>query len=323
MRAADNMAAGMAEEEARADALRRFGDVKRIKNLCREIEEGSVARKWLRASLWPVVVCGAALWANREVGQVNVLGEMLVITAALCRLLLLTRAERFGKQVSEPGGESIALESGPIRRRAGSRQHSLEAGRVSGHNYTRVERRRNFAALSAVSASLCAASLCVVVFTASARALSAHIRQAQAAASPASQTTPEKFAGTWTATIADMFKDAPVPPPLRDLPSDLLVAEVTLKAEGEKLTGTRVLYSYTKAADGSPVVAEKGEVELIDIKFDGQVLSGGVRTPDGDKLPGGWEMRLVDENKAEVRLTGDDLPEQQRKASVILHRTHK
>ncbi|HYY93584.1 MAG TPA: hypothetical protein VE713_03630 [Pyrinomonadaceae bacterium] len=95
-----------------------------------------------------------------------------------------------------------------------------------------------------------------------------------------------------------------------------------MKAEGEKLTGTRVLYSYTKAADGSPVVAEKGEIELTDIKFDGRVLSGGAAAPDGDKLPGGWEMKLTGENEAEVRLTGGDGP-RQNQPPVKLHRAHK
>jgi hypothetical protein len=84
----------------------------------------------------------------------------------------------------------------------------------------------------------------------------------------------------------------------------------------------RVLYSYTKAADGSLVIAEKGELELTDIKFDGHVLSGRATTPEGQKLPGGWEMKLTGENEAEVRLTSED-GAQQKQPPVKLHRTHK
>lgn len=323
MRAADNLAAGMTPAEATADARRRFGDPELVKKLCREIDEDNALRKGLRLLLWLVVVCGAALWANRAVAQVNVLGEMLVVTAALCRLLLAFRATRLSSLGPEPSEPSLATVVEPVTRQTRTNPQPSEAWYRRKLNSERGERGRKFVPLFAAVTTLCAASLCLIVFTLSARAFSAHLRQTQTGASSPLQPTVEKFVGTWAATVNDMLdgKDAPVPPPFRDLPTDLLVAEVTLKLEGEKLTGTRVLYSYTKTADGSPVVAEKGELELTEIKFDGRVLSGGAATPDGRKLPGGWEMKLTGENEAEVRLTGDE-GAQQKQPPVKLHRKH-
>ncbi|HYY93583.1 MAG TPA: permease prefix domain 1-containing protein [Pyrinomonadaceae bacterium] len=135
MRAADNLAAGMTPAEASADALRRFGDLERIKDLCREIDEDNAFRKVIRLSLWLTVLCGAALWANKTAAQVKVLGEMLVVTSALCRLLMATRATRFGKQGPVQGGESIALSTGLVERRAGSRQKPVKAGCRRGRDY--------------------------------------------------------------------------------------------------------------------------------------------------------------------------------------------
>src|ERR1051326_2288396 len=296
MRAADNVAAGMSPEEAAADARHRFGDVGRIKKLCREAGGDKAPRKVLLVSLWLAVVCGAALWANRGMAQVSVLGEMLVLTAVLCRLLVAIRATRLCDAGPESGVRNLVSVIEPARRQSRSHRH-----------YGQGDRR--LMGLGPSLTLICAASLCVVVATASGRSLAIHICQTQAASSTP-QPAAEKFVGTWTTTVADMSggKDAPAPPPFQGLPSDLLVAEVTLKIDGGRLTGTRVLYSYNKSADGSPVVAEKGEVELTDIKFDGHVLTGGVATPDGDKLPGGWEMKLTGEDEAEVRLTGSLSP---------------
>jgi hypothetical protein len=324
MRIADNLAAGMTPAEAAANARRRFGDIERVKKLCREIDEDTAFRKGMRISLWLAVVCGATLWANRAVAQVNVFGEMLVVTAALCRLLLTLRATPLSNLGLEPSEPSLALDIEPAKRQAGTHPQSLKALHGREHSLKQGNRRGRLIAMSAVGTALCATSLCIIVFTLSARAFSAHLRQTQTGANSTLQPTVEKFVGTWTATVADMSggKDAPVPPPFRDLPTDLLVAEVSLKLEGEKLTGTRVLYSYTKAADGSPVVAEKGELELTDIKFDGHVLSGGVTAPAGQKLPGGWEMKLTGENEAEVRLTNEE-GSQQEQPPVKLHRSRK
>src|SRR5258708_2188926 len=94
MRTADNLAGGMRPAAARADAQRRFGDLEGVKGLCRRIDDDSAVKQWLRATLWLMVVCGAALWANTKVAQVDVMGEILVITAALCRLLIAIRSTR-------------------------------------------------------------------------------------------------------------------------------------------------------------------------------------------------------------------------------------
>jgi len=193
-----------------------------------------------------------------------------------------------------------------------------------GHRDCQQNRPRKLMAFAILGILFGAATLGLIVTTLSVRALSAHVRQLHNEANSSDQSGVEKFVGIWIARVSDMSATKEdLPPPFRDLPPDLVVAELTLKLEGERLSGTRILYAYTKAADGSAVVAEKGELDLTDIKFDGKVLSGRTTTREGNSLPGGWEMKLTSDDDAEVRVTGDDVPEQQKKLVVKLHRKLK
>jgi len=86
----ENIAAGMTPDESRDHALRRFGDVNRVKILCRASRRGDRARafRWL---LYLILVWGIVIFVSSPVSQVNVLGEMLVITVCLVRLLTRLR----------------------------------------------------------------------------------------------------------------------------------------------------------------------------------------------------------------------------------------
>lgn len=53
MRARENVALGMTEEEARADAARRFGDYERIREACLEVKDHQSAR---RGAVLPLVL---------------------------------------------------------------------------------------------------------------------------------------------------------------------------------------------------------------------------------------------------------------------------
>ena len=86
----ENIAAGMTPEESKEHALRRFGDVNRIKIMCRATHRDDRVRayRWL---LYLILVLGIVIWVGSPVSQVNVLGEMLVITVCLVRLLTWAR----------------------------------------------------------------------------------------------------------------------------------------------------------------------------------------------------------------------------------------
>jgi hypothetical protein len=182
MRAAENLAAGMTPEQALADARRRFGDFERVRELCVEIDRGGPPRDFARLSLWLLVACGAALWASKSAAQVNVLGEMLVLTAAMGRLLLTTRTTRAGVVAPAPTDGMSMSGVEPDGRRATGRRQLTEMSRAPDGQ---CEKAREFAALLALAASLCAALLCAVVLTASVKAFSAHLRQARTAPSSA------------------------------------------------------------------------------------------------------------------------------------------
>lgn len=86
----ENIATGMTPNESRDQAQRQFGDVNRIKLLCRETHRGDRARpfRWL---LYLILGWGIVIWVSSPVSQVKVLGEMLVITVCLVRLLTRVR----------------------------------------------------------------------------------------------------------------------------------------------------------------------------------------------------------------------------------------
>jgi hypothetical protein len=114
MRTADNLAAGMAPAQAKEDALRRFGDVEQVKDVCREIDREQRAGS-LRRLLGLVTCFGLVLWASEAAKQLNVLGQLIVITVVLCRLWMYVQARRPGewKAKSEPIWTTSAEQSSP------------------------------------------------------------------------------------------------------------------------------------------------------------------------------------------------------------------
>ena len=90
MRIVDNIALGMTPDEARIDALRRFGDIDGVRQECYAIAREHYAKisRWLLRIL---VVVGLVLWAGNLAPALNVLGQMTVIVAILCVLLLHLR----------------------------------------------------------------------------------------------------------------------------------------------------------------------------------------------------------------------------------------
>lgn len=98
MRTRDNIAAGMTPEEAKADALRRFGDFERVSDECREIVRqrllNGATMKAMRGIAWVMFGCGLTLILSSSVHTVRQAGQMLVCIAVFWWLLLYLRATR-------------------------------------------------------------------------------------------------------------------------------------------------------------------------------------------------------------------------------------
>ena len=133
----------------------------------------------------------------------------------------------------------------------------------------------------------------------------------------------QQFVGNWVLTVGEVndLKDAPLPAPFRDLPKglsrDLVLVEVLITSNAGTLTGKRILYHYGANSSDSP---EKGEVELVNIRAQANVLFGDVTSPEGEHLPGSWEMKLTGAKEVEVRVTGNDVPQEQKQLVLKLHR---
>ncbi len=102
MRTRGNIAAGMSPEDAKADALRRFGDFEHVKSECSEIRReklmGGVNMKVMRGIAWVMLGCGLTLIITGEFHTVRQAGQMLVCIAVFWWLLLYLRATRPDQQ---------------------------------------------------------------------------------------------------------------------------------------------------------------------------------------------------------------------------------
>jgi hypothetical protein len=90
MRTAANVAAGLDPAEARRKALGRFGNLALIRRQCRAVDERH-KMKTLLAITAPIVLAGSGLAVLAPIGQLTVLGEMLIVIGALRCLLLYVR----------------------------------------------------------------------------------------------------------------------------------------------------------------------------------------------------------------------------------------
>jgi hypothetical protein len=93
LRMRDNRAAGMSEEAARADALRRFGDYEQVKQECRaERSAGKMSTKAYQGIIWVMFGLGLALFLTNDIWSVRQVGKISMTIALLWRLLLYLRA---------------------------------------------------------------------------------------------------------------------------------------------------------------------------------------------------------------------------------------
>lgn len=93
MRAQEHERRGLPPDEARAEALRRFGDYEQIKATCRRISrEREFAMPALKGFIWVMLGIGLTLRFGSALGQLRQVGDVLLSIAVLWRLLLYLRA---------------------------------------------------------------------------------------------------------------------------------------------------------------------------------------------------------------------------------------
>lgn len=83
---------GMGATEARAAALRRFGNVQRIKKQCVDISKrNSLLRRVLKVSLLLIGLAGFAIRISATELNISRMGDVLIMIAVFGRLLLYVR----------------------------------------------------------------------------------------------------------------------------------------------------------------------------------------------------------------------------------------
>jgi hypothetical protein len=100
MRTRDNVEAGMAPEEAMADAMRRFGDFDQIQAICEEIrkERRASVMKVIKGITWVMIGCGLTLKMSASVHTLRDVGDFLIVIALLWRVLIRLRQMRPDQQ---------------------------------------------------------------------------------------------------------------------------------------------------------------------------------------------------------------------------------
>jgi hypothetical protein len=82
---------GLSPTEATARTLKRFGDLKKVKNQCVQIRKRSRPfQRFLKASLILIALIGLIIIVSTD-GRVSRIGNILIMVAALVRLLLYVR----------------------------------------------------------------------------------------------------------------------------------------------------------------------------------------------------------------------------------------
>jgi len=147
--------------------------------------------------------------------------------------------------------------------------------------------------------------LIIFAFVASSRSLASEPRLRPEHFQKAGQIAVEKIVGTWEAKS--------------DIAPHLTAGEIIVKAEGNLVSGTSTIYIIKDEGTG-PKVVDKITLPLIDPRFDGKTLFIKARRPDGTFIEA--ELRVTGENEAEMRLAGEDVPEEF-KDKIIMHRRVK
>jgi hypothetical protein len=96
MRERDYLAAGLTPEQARAEALRRFGNLEGVKEACRAISLEKLGDKLhlkaIKGFIWVMIGSGLTVRAASSIATVQHAGGILIWIAVLWRVLIYLRA---------------------------------------------------------------------------------------------------------------------------------------------------------------------------------------------------------------------------------------
>jgi hypothetical protein len=100
MRTRDNIECGMTQEDAVADAMRRFGDFDHIRTECEEIrkERQGGFMKLVKGLIWIMLGCGLTLKLAAQLDTMRLVGHFLTMIAILWRALIYLREFRPDQQ---------------------------------------------------------------------------------------------------------------------------------------------------------------------------------------------------------------------------------
>ena len=112
MREREHLTAGLPPEQARAEALRRFGDFEGVKEACREISLEKLGDKLhlkaIKGFIWIMIGSGLAIRAASSINTVRHSGEILIWIGVLWRVLIHLRAMQPAKYRA-PANEDCML----------------------------------------------------------------------------------------------------------------------------------------------------------------------------------------------------------------------
>jgi len=118
MRERDHLAAGMTPEQARTEALRRFGNFEGVKEACREISMEKLGDKLhlkaIKGFIWIMIGSGLAIRLASPIETVQHVGDILVWIGVLWRVLIYLRAMRSTKHQPPASDDHLLILAEPV-----------------------------------------------------------------------------------------------------------------------------------------------------------------------------------------------------------------
>lgn len=118
MREREHLAAGLTPEQARAEALRRFGDFEGVKETCREISLEKLGDKLhlraIKGFIWVMIGSGLTIRTASSIATVQHAGGILIWIAVLWRVLIYLRAMPSAKHHARASDDRSLILAEPV-----------------------------------------------------------------------------------------------------------------------------------------------------------------------------------------------------------------
>lgn len=118
MREREHLAAGLTPEQARAEALRRFGNFEGVKEACREISLEKLGDKLhlkaIKGFIWIMIGSGLTVRLASPITTVQHAGGILIWIAVLWRVLIYLRAMQSAKHRARASDDRLLILAEPV-----------------------------------------------------------------------------------------------------------------------------------------------------------------------------------------------------------------